>query len=98
MPIPRDTHPEAGRVVLEILGRKTLAERQALLDQEFATARMLARSGLRWRHPGASAAEIEARFYRLLLGDDLGERVWAARQARRTAGGTAAGAHGTPAV
>lgn len=41
-----------------------------------ASARVLALSGLRSRHPGASQAELRRRLADLLLGEDLALKVY----------------------
>ncbi len=78
----RDTSLEAERLLVQLLRRKSLGEKLAMIDGAFATGRMLALSGIRWRHPGADPATIEREFYRLMLGEELGDRVLAAKRAR----------------
>jgi hypothetical protein len=55
--------------------RLTPSERGALGLQMSEEARALAADGLRHRRPGASEAEIESALRRLMLGDDLADRL-----------------------
>lgn len=82
MVFSRDTSLDAERVLVEILSRKSLGAKLAMIDDAFATGRLLALSGLRWRHPAADAVAIEREFYRRMLGEELGDRVFVARLAR----------------
>jgi hypothetical protein len=78
----RDTDEAAERVRLRLLRARTLGQRLTLLDDAIATGRMLARTGLRARFPDADDATIEREYFRLMLGPELGDRVWAARRSR----------------
>ena len=75
----RDTSPEARRLLIEILRKKTPAEKLAMVDDLIETARLFAVSGLRLRHPGASPDELEARYWQLVLGPDAGPALEARR-------------------
>lgn len=78
----RDTSAEARRVVAEIEARFTDLERLRILDQEFATACALLRTGHRAQFPDEDDEQIEARVFRSLLGDELGARTWDERRRR----------------
>ena len=79
---PRDTSPEAERLVMRLMARKSIGERLAMIDGAFETGRMLAMAGLRWLWPDAGPEFLEREYYRRVLGRDLGDRVLAARRAR----------------
>ena len=81
----RDTRVEAHQRLVELTRQIPPERRLAILDGEFATSRLLVLSGIRRRTPGASEEIVEARYYRLVLGSALGERVLALRRARRSA-------------
>lgn len=78
-----DTSPEARRVQAEIESRLTPLQRLRILDGEWATARTLLRAGLRLRFPEDPPDQIEARLFGVLLGEELGARVWEERCRRR---------------
>ena len=84
MPWSRDTRPDARKRLIELARQVPLERRLAILDEEFATSRLLALSGLKRRSPGASETEVEAQYYRLMLGSVLGDRILALRDARRS--------------
>ena len=62
--------------MIGILRRMPAWRRLQLLDDACLAARTLARAGLRRRHPGATATEIERLLFDLLLGEDLAERAY----------------------
>ena len=78
----RDTSREALRAQYAALRRRSPTQRLALMDNLTRLARSMALEGLRRRHPGASEAEIGARFSELVLGKPLAARVLEHRQAR----------------
>ena len=82
-------------MLIELLRRLSLERRLAALDGAFETARMLAISGLRWRHPDAGEEDIEALYYRLVLGPEIGERVLARKRARGMKAGAASSGNGS---
>lgn len=84
MPWSRDTRLDARKRLIELARQVPLERKLAILDEEFATSRLLALSGLKRRSPGASETEIEAQYYRLMLGSVLGGRILALRDARRS--------------
>lgn len=71
--------------MIELARQLPLERKLTVLDAEFATSRVLVLSGLRRRAPGASDEEIEAQYYRLMLGSALGDRVLACKRARHRA-------------
>ena len=87
----RDTSPEARRILIELLRKKTPAEKLAMVGDLVATVRDLTFSGLRLRHPGASPEELETRYWQLVLGPEVAGPVLEARRSRalRSAAGEA---------
>ncbi len=83
MPWSRDTRPEARLRMIELARSLPFERRLAAIDAEFAASRLLTLAGIRSRTPGASEEDIEAQYYRLMLGNDLGERVLELQRARR---------------
>ena len=74
--LARDTSPEAERVFFELTRRQTPQER---LLQVFALNRLgreFTLSGLRRRHPTASAEELRGRLAAHLLGADLAKTIY----------------------
>jgi len=83
----RDTSPEARRILIELLRKKTPAEKLAMVADAFETARELTMTGLRLRHPGASPSELQVLYLEHMLGPELACRVVAkrGRETRRPA-------------
>ncbi|MEK7331334.1 MAG: hypothetical protein AAB113_11090 [Candidatus Eisenbacteria bacterium] len=79
----RDTHPEAERVLIEMLRRQSFSRKLAMMDALCQTVRALMLSGLRERNPGAGPEQLEAMYAQLTLGRELAERALAARRARQ---------------
>ncbi|HEY2954796.1 MAG TPA: hypothetical protein VGK89_06070 [Candidatus Eisenbacteria bacterium] len=82
----RDTSPEARRILIELLRKKTPAEKLAMVGGLAATAREFALAGLRMRHPEADAEELETRYWRLVLGPESADRALEARRSRASGG------------
>jgi len=80
----RDTSPEARRMLIELLRRKTPAEKLAMVGDAFEMARDLTITGLRLRHPDASASELEVLYLEHLLSPELARKVMAATGGRET--------------
>lgn len=70
-----DTGPEARRVWAEVLRRLTGPEKLAAVSSLTSFVHSLARAGLRERMPGATEGELEAAWFRLVLGRDLADKV-----------------------
>ncbi len=77
-----DTTPEAEAVLIELLRRKSPADKFKMVNQLNASLRTVMLSGLRQRHPNAPAIEIKQRYTKLLLGDELGQEFWHAYEKR----------------
>ena len=74
--LAEDTHPDAERVLIELLRRATPARKMALVLDANRTARLLALAGLRERHPGESATRLRRRLADLWLGPDLAAKAY----------------------
>lgn len=70
-----DTSAAAGATQRAAFRRLSPPERAALALQMSEEARALAADGLRHRRPGASPAEIETALRRLMLGEELADRL-----------------------
>ena len=77
-----DTSREALRVQFAALRRLTVSRRLALMDDLTRLAQSMSREGLRRRHPGITEAELEVRFFELVLGRDLAMKVLEHRKSR----------------
>ncbi len=71
-----DTHPEAERVLLELLRQAPPWRKIEMLGQMNETAKTLALNGLRQRHPQDSPQKLRRRLADLLLGPKLAEKVY----------------------
>jgi hypothetical protein len=85
VPFHSDTSRESLRVQFAALRRIPPARRLALMDDLTLLVRSMTREGLKRRHPRLTESEIDAMFFRLVLGDDLAARVLQHRR-RRTRG------------
>ena len=74
--LPEDTSPEAERVLIELLRNASPARKLAMVLSANRTARTLALTGLRERHPGESPARLRRRFADLWLGPELAARAY----------------------
>jgi hypothetical protein len=73
---PRDTSPEAWKVLMDLIRQMTPEERLTRAIQFSATVRAFAESGIRSRHPHATEREIFLIAARQRLGDDLFLKVY----------------------
>jgi hypothetical protein len=80
--LAEDTPPNAERVLIELLRGATPARKMAMLLEANRTARTLALTGLRERHPQDSPAGLRRRLADLWLGPDLAAKAYGARPAR----------------
>ena len=71
-----DTHPDAERVLLELLRNASPARKMAMLQGANQTARSLALTGLRERHPAESPARLRRRLADLWLGPELAAKAY----------------------
>ena len=70
-----DTHPEAERVQLELLRKKTPAERFALMRSLTAFVTGLSRRSLMQANPDLSEADLRIKVIELQYGKELAQRV-----------------------
>jgi hypothetical protein len=71
-----DTHPEAERVLVELLRHASPACKVAMVLSANRTARALALTGLRERYLGESPARLQRRFADLWLGPELAAKAY----------------------
>ena len=75
--LAEDTHPEAERVLIELLRSASSARKIAMVIDANRTARTLALTGLRERHPNDSPARLRRRLAELWLGPKLAAKAYA---------------------
>jgi len=71
-----DTTPEAERVLIDLLRQAPPWRKLEMVGQMNQAVRTLALSGLRQRHPQATAEELRRRLADLLLGPALAAEVY----------------------
>jgi len=71
-----DTHPNMDSLQIQLLRHAPAWRKLEMLAQLNATARLLALSGLRQRHPKASEAQLRRRLAGLLLGDEKAVKAY----------------------
>lgn len=74
--LAEDTHPDAESVLIELLSRASPARKIAIMLEANRTARMLALTGLRERHPNDSPARLQRRLADLWLGPVLAAKAY----------------------
>jgi hypothetical protein len=74
--LAEDTHPDAERVLIELLRHASPARKMGMVNEANRTARALALTGLRERHPGDSAARLRRRLADLWLGPELAAKAY----------------------
>jgi hypothetical protein len=82
--LSRDTSPEAERVQVELLRVMSVGQKLEMVAGLNALVRSAAISGLNERYPEADEEEIQWRLTRIVLGEVLADRVFAARRTRRS--------------
>ena len=75
-----DTHPRMEALQIQLLREAPAWRKMEMLAALNASAKMLALSGLRMRHPRASDRELRRLLADLLLGDELARRVYGPRE------------------
>ena len=73
---PRDTSPEAWKVLIDLIRRMTPEERLARTFEYSAFVRGFAEAGIRSAYPAAGDREIFLRLAQRRLGNDLFRRVY----------------------
>ena len=76
--LAEDTHPDAERVLIELLRGASPARKLAMVLGANRTARTLAWTGLRERHPNDSPARLRRRLADLWLGPELAAKAYGA--------------------
>jgi len=71
-----DTHPEIEELQIQLLRQVPPWRKLEMMTQLNASARQLARQGLRQRFPQAGESELRRRLAGLVLGEDLASKVY----------------------
>lgn len=74
--LAQDTHPEAERVLLELLRGASPARKMAMVLDANRTSRLLTLTGLRERHPGESPVRLRRRLADAWLGAELAAKAY----------------------
>jgi hypothetical protein len=74
--LAEDTHPEAERVLIELLRTAPPKRKLAMVLGANRTARLLALTGLRERYPKESPARLQRRLADLWLGPELAAKAY----------------------
>lgn len=74
-PIHSDTHPKMEALQIQLLRQAGPTRRMEMLAQLYASARLLALTGLRTRYPQATEAELRRKLAALLVGEELAGKV-----------------------
>ena len=74
--LAEDTQPDAERVLIELWRGAPPSRKIAMLLSANRTARALALTGLRERHPGESPARLQRRLADLWLGPELAAKAY----------------------
>ena len=74
--LANDTHPDAERALIALLRGASTARKLAIVIGANQTARALAMTGLRERHPGESPARLRRRLAELWLGSELAAKAY----------------------
>jgi hypothetical protein len=70
-----DTHPESDRVQIELLRKKTVSERFALVRSLTAFTIDLSRRAIARANPDLSPDELRIKYIELVYGKELSQRV-----------------------
>ena len=71
-----DTDPKAEQLQIELIRRKPVWRKFALLDDLNETVRVFAISGIKQRHPEATPEGIRRMLAELMLGPELASKVY----------------------
>lgn len=74
--LAKDTHPDAERKLIELLRATSPARKLGMVLNANFTARELALTGLRERHPHESAARLRRRLADLWFGPELAAKAY----------------------
>ena len=76
VPIARDTSPEAEELMLAIYRQMPAWRKVELVEDANRTARLLAMTGLRSRHPDEPLPRLRRRLLGLVLGEEMAVEVY----------------------
>jgi len=71
-----DTSPEAEEVLLDLLRRKTAAEKMRMVNQLNTRMRRAVLCGLQQRHPQMTEKQLKRKLADILLGEELATKVY----------------------
>lgn len=71
-----DTHPKMEAMQIEIIRRMPSWKKIAIMDGLNETVKALAVSGIKERHPNATAQEVHRMLAELMLGAELAQKVY----------------------
>ncbi|MGC8825666.1 MAG: hypothetical protein ACP5TV_01525 [Anaerolineae bacterium] len=70
-----DTHPKMEALHIQLLRQASPTRKMEMLAQLYASARLLAFTGLRARYPQADEAELRRKLAALLVGEELAHKI-----------------------
>ncbi len=70
-----DTHPQMEALQIEMIRRMPAWKKMAMVDSLNETVRILTLSGIRQRHPGATAEQTQRLLAETMLGEELAGTV-----------------------
>jgi len=73
---PRDTSPEAERVLAEVFRRMPVAQKWRRLGDLYRTAKTLHATGVRFHRPAATSREIHKAWIEVTHGEDVAQDRW----------------------
>jgi hypothetical protein len=74
--LAEDTHPDAERVLIDLLRKASPARKLVMVLEANRTARALSLAGLRERYPGESGPQLRRRLADLWLGPELAAKAY----------------------
>jgi hypothetical protein len=74
--LAEDTSPEAERVLIELYRNASVGRKLAMVEDANRTAKALAMTGLRERHPNDSPEQLRRRLADLWLGPELAAKAY----------------------
>jgi len=74
--LAEDTRPEAEQVLIDLLRHASPQRKLAIVLSANRTARLLALTGLRERHPNESPARLQRRLADLWIGPELAAKAY----------------------
>ena len=71
-----DTHPKIEQMQIELIRKMPSWQKFAAIDDLNETVKAFALSGIRQRHPEATALQLQRMLADILLGSDLAKKVY----------------------